>query len=233
MHGQKYSHNSYGTLTKPINEYMRFLREYEYVGENDVFSLNAKITLEQKKRGDFKQKRSSDTYSIDDLKDIKNKIDATYANDPKKKLRAYALYFGVCTGLRRGNLMGMKVENLSPEDTVPNFKVTDNIVSGWSRGKRGVIVFENSTKTTSSEVGEIRLPMLQPSPEILIEVTSFLKQHLNAHDRLITAHPDSAREYWLRISEECNFKFLSPLQWRHSYATIGAAMLSAQFCQDD
>ncbi len=223
--GQKYSHNTYGTLTKPLNEYMRFLNEYEYIGSLDVFFLNVKVTLEQKKRGDFKAKRSSDTYSIDELKDIKNKIDVTYANDIHKKLRAYALYFGVCTGLRRGNLMGMKVENLFPDARVPNFKVTDNIVSGWSRGQKGVVIFENSTKTTSGEDGEISLPMIQPSADILVNVTSFLKQHLNAQSRLIDTHPDSAREYWHRISQECNFKFLSPLQWRHSYATIGAANL--------
>jgi len=133
---------------------------------------------------------------MDDLVDIKKKIDATYANDLQKKLRAYALYFGVCTGLRRGNFMGMRVENLVPEAKTPHFKVTDNIVSGWSRGKKGVIVFENSTKTTSDEDGTIRLPLLQPSRDILIEVTSLLKQHLNAQDRLLDAHPDSSRGYF-------------------------------------
>ncbi len=223
--GHKYSHNTYCSLTKPINEYMRFLREYEYISDQDVFNLNVKITLEQKKRGDYKSRRSSDTYTMDDLKEIKKKIDATYTNDLQMKLRAYALFFGVCTGLRRGNLMGMKVENLLPDEKTPQFKVTDNIVSGWSRGVKGVIVFENATKTTSDEDGTIRLPMLQPSREVLVDVTSFLKQHLNAQDRLIDAHPDSTREYWYKISKECNFKFLSPLQWRHSYATIGAAYL--------
>jgi integrase len=38
-------------------------------------------------------------------------------------------------------------------------------------------------------------------------------------------HPDSINVFWKKIAMECGFKYLSPLQWRHSFATIGALHL--------
>lgn len=220
-----YSHNSYGSLTKALNEYVKFLKEYEYISEEDVFHLKVKVTLEQIKRGNLTNKRSADTYVESDLSFIKERIDAVYENDLKMKLRAYALLFGVCTGLRRGNLLGLRAKHLFPEASTPHFQLADNIVNGWSRGIKGPVIFENASKMSAFEEGTVRIPLLQPSPAFLKDVAIFLKNNLEGETRLIDAGPDVVSKWWKQISKECGFKFLSPLQWRHSYATIGAVRL--------
>lgn len=223
---EHYSHNSYGSLTKALNEYVKFLKEYEYISEDDVFHLKAKVTLEQIKRGKLKNKRSSDTYTENELLEIKSLLDKTYQNDTKMKLRAYALYFGVCTGLRRGNLLGLRAKHLFPEASVPHFQLADNVVNGWSRGLKGSIVLENSSKMSTFEEGAVCIPLIQPDKVLITDVAFFLKNNLSPDSRLIDAQPDVVIKWWRRISKECGFKFLSPLQWRHSYATLGALRLA-------
>jgi len=222
---QYYSHHTYGSLTKALNEYIKFLKEYEYITEEDVFHLKAKVTLEQVKRGQFSNRRSSDTYTESDLHEIKARIDLVYQNNLKMKLRAYALLFGVCTGLRRGNLLGLRAKHLFPDSKVPYFQLADNIVSGWSRGQKGSIIFENSSKMSAFEEGSVCIPLIQPSPAMLCDVATFLKTNLAPESRLVNAQPAAVARWWKQISKECGFKFLSPLQWRHSYATIGALHL--------
>lgn len=223
--GHKYSHHTYGSLTKSLNEYLRFLKAYEYISDEYFFTIYVKLTLEQLKRGDHVNKRSSDTYAEHELLEIKNKIDLAYANNPKSKLRAYALYFGICTGLRRGNFLGLKAKHLFPNESIPFFQLADNIVKAWSRGHKGVMIFENASKMSSFEEGSVQIPLIQPSKSVVVEVASCLKNNLSPEQRLIQAHPDSISRIWKTISMECNFKYLSPLQWRHSYATIGALHL--------
>lgn len=222
---KKYSHHTYGSMTKSLNEYLRFLKVYEYISEEHFFTIYVKLTLEQQKRGHHANKRSADTYTEDDLFDIKNKIDHIYADNPKMKLRAYALYLGICTGLRRGNFLGLKAKHLFPDAKVPFFQLADNIVKAWSRGQKGVLTFENASKMSAFREGSIQIPLIQPSKSVIIEVASYLKSNLSPEQRLIEAHPDSINRIWEKICKECDLKYLSPLQWRHSYATIGALHL--------
>lgn len=223
--GNKYSHHTYGSLTKALNEYLRFLKAYNYISDEHFFTIYVKLTLEQQKRGFHANKRSSDTYSEDELIDIKNKIDLTYENNSKMKLRAYALYFGICTGLRRGNFLGLKAKHLFPDAKVPFFQLADNVVKAWSRGQNGVITFENASKMSAFEEGSIQIPLIQPSKSVVVDVATYLKNNLSPDQRLIEAHPDSISRFWEDVSKDCGFKYLSPLQWRHSYATIGALHL--------
>lgn len=224
-HGKKYSHHTYGSMTKALNEYMRFLKAYDYISDESVFSIYVKLTLEQQKRGHHTNRRSSDTYTEQELLDIKNKIDLTYSNSPDQKLRAYSLYFGICTGLRRGNFLGLKGKHLFPDAQVPYFQLADNVVKAWSRGQNGVITFVNASKMSAFEEGSVQIPLIQPSKSVVCDVATYLKNNLSADSRLIDAHPDSINRMWQKICKECGFKYLSPLQWRHSYATIGALHL--------
>ncbi|OFZ28384.1 MAG: hypothetical protein A2622_04600 [Bdellovibrionales bacterium RIFCSPHIGHO2_01_FULL_40_29] len=208
-----------------MNEYLRFLKAYEYISEEHFLTIYVKMTLEQQKRGYHANKRSADTYTEEDMHDIKNKIDQVYSNNPKQKIRAYALYLGICTGLRRGNFLGLKVKHLFPDAKVPFFQLADNIVKAWSRGHKGVLVFENASKMSAFEEGSIQIPLIQPSKSVVVEVATYLKNNLSADQRLIEAHPDSINRIWEKICKDCDFKYLSPLQWRHSYATIGALHL--------
>jgi integrase len=221
-----YSHNTYGSLAKALNEYIKFLKEHDYISEDNIFHIKVKITLEQIKRGKLTNKRSPDTYTENELLAIKAAIDNTYQNNLKMKLRAYALYFGVCTGLRRGNLLGLRVKHLFPEANVPHFQLADNILNGWSRGIKGTIVLENSSKMSSFEEGSVRIPLIQPDKALIADVALLLKNNLSSESRLIEAQPDVVSKWWKQISKECGFKFLSPLQWRHSYATLGALHLA-------
>lgn len=224
-YGKKYSHHTYGSMTKALNEYMRFLKAYDYISDEHLFTIYVKLTLEQQKRGNYANHRSSDTYTEEDLFDIKNKIDLTYQHSQAEKIRAYALYFGMCTGLRRGNFLGLKAKHLFPDAKVPFFQLADNVVKAWSRGQKGIIIFENASKMSSFEEGQVQIPLIQPSRSSIVETATYLKSHLSPNDRLISAHPDSIGRIWKKISSDCGFRYLSPLQWRHSYATIGALHL--------
>ncbi|PIT98804.1 MAG: hypothetical protein COT74_14035 [Bdellovibrionales bacterium CG10_big_fil_rev_8_21_14_0_10_45_34] len=228
LSGKKYSHNTYSSITTPFNEYMRFLLDSGYIGQDDFYTLDIKMTLEQKKQArrrgeDVTGVRTKETYTEDELNDIKDAIDKAYKDNLEMKKKAYAIFFGVCTGLRRGNLLGLNAECLHPDDDVPNFDLKDNIVSGWSRGEKGALVFEDATKTTSGE--RIQLPMVQPSPKILVDVARFLKKNIAPKDRLLDCHPDTVMKWWRQIAKDCDFKFLHPHAWKHSYATIGALHL--------
>ncbi len=223
--GKKYSHNTYTSITTPFNEYMRFLISEEYISQDDFFTIDIRMTLEQKKQArrrgeDVAGVRTRDTYTIDDLVEIKKKIDVTYKANLEMRIRAYAIYFGVCTGLRRGNLLGLTTACLHPNSDIPYFDVKDNIVAGWSRGEKGALIFEDATKTTANE--RIQLPLIQPSKDVLIDVTTFLKENLKSEERLLNCYPDTLVKWWRQIAKECSFKFLHPHAWKHSYATIGA-----------
>lgn len=230
--GERYSHHSYNVFCKVLNQYMVFLTKYKYVGPNDSFKLWITTTLEEKKRGQLKRKRSTDTFSLEEVIEIKQKIDKTYETRPEEKAIAYGFYLGICTGLRQGNILGLKAENLYPDEAIPYFHVTDNIVSGWSRGIKGFVIFENATKTTSEEDGEVYLPFLQPSREIVCEVARYLKQCYRPHERILPLKPSQVYRRWQKIAEECGFKFLSPHNWKHSYATIGAERLDKWYKGD-
>ena len=232
VHGEKYSHYSYGGLCKALNQYMKFLEKYKYINANDLFTIWVVTTLEEKKRGKLKRKRSTDTYDLKETIQIKNLIDKTYANDPNEKAIAYGLFFGICTGLRQGNLLGLKAQDLFPETAVPHFRVSDNIVKGWSRGQKGSITFENSTKTTSEEDGEILLPLLQPTTEIACEVARYLKAFYKPNDRILPLSPDQVYRRWQSIAKRCGFKFLNPHNWKHSYATNGGQLLQSLYKGD-
>lgn len=221
---EPYSIHSWVSLTNTHNEYMKFLLENGDITDAEFFTITARVTMEQKKRGLTKRSRKRQTYSEVEVIEIKKRIDETYRSeiDLEKKLQAYAIYFGVCTGLRRGNLLGLHAEDLYPDAEVPYFVTRDNVVSGWSRGIKGTLTLGTCTKTS---VGTIALPMLQPSSEILVEVARFLKQHRKPEERLLRRNPHGVAKLWKEISLECGFKFLTPHDWKHSYATNGALHL--------
>lgn len=226
--GKKYSFNSYATLAGPLNTYMKYLLAKRYIGQEAFFTIDVKMTLEQRKQQNRKGRRvqavrTHDVYSEKDLFKIKENIDEVYKDKPDLKIRAYALYFGVATGLRRGNLLGMTADCLHPDAKVPYFEVKDNIVAGWSRGEKGSIIFEETTKMTSGET--IKLPFIQPSKDVLIEVAKFLKQNIDAHERLLDCSPDTVAKWWRKICKDCGIRFIHPHGWKHGYATVGAMHL--------
>jgi len=225
--GQKYSHNTYNVLCRTLNQFIFFCEKYDYIGKEDTFKIWVTQTLEQQKRSYSESSRSDEVYTLSDLENIKLKIDRRYKDDPKSKLLAYGLYFGVITGLRRGNFAGLKSENLFPDAKVPHFIVRDNVVSGRSRGHKGFIVQKDATKTSAGK--PIAINMVQPSIPIITEVARYLKCHLSPEDKLFPYLPDRISKTWTRIAKECGFKALTPLQWRHSYATIGAIHLEKMY----
>ena len=81
---------------------------------------------------------------------------------------------------------------------------------------------EESTKTF---VGTIRLPLIQPSKPAVIDVCNFLKAHLDADHRIVLCHPRTVSEWWRKIAKQCSFRFISPHDWKHTYATLGAQNL--------
>ncbi len=225
--GDKYSHNTYNVLCRTINQFIFFCEKHDYIGKEDTFKIWVSLTLEQQKRDHSANKRSEEVYSLKDIEDMKIKIDRTYKEKSEMKLLAYGLYFGVITGLRRGNFAGMKAENLFPDAKIPYFLVRDNIISGRSRGKKGYITQKDATKTSAGK--PIAVQMIQPSVEIITEVARYLKKHLADKDPLYPNKPGQISKTWRRIAKECGFKFLTPLDWRHSYATIGAIHLDKMY----
>lgn len=224
---EKYSINSYSSMCVALNEYLKFCLKQGDINESQFFSIKMSLSLEQRKRGGSGRSHSRDTYSLKDLVAIKEKIDQTYKNDQEWKLKAYAIYFGICTGLRRGNLLGLKPKDMYPNATpTPYFETSDNIVSGWGRGEVGKATITNATKTF---VGNVTLPFVQPSADVLVEVAKYIKENSNPNEYILSCFPDTVGRWWKRISQECRFKFLNPHQWKHSYATIGAAHLGEMY----
>ncbi|OQW53858.1 MAG: hypothetical protein A4S09_06475 [Proteobacteria bacterium SG_bin7] len=215
-----YSPNTYITLTKPLNEYMRFCHDIGHIKKDELFELNAELTLEEKKRRKLNPVRSTKTYTTNQMTQMKSKIDIHYAGNPEWKLKSYAMLFGIYTGLRRGNLLGLYAENLHPEASPPHFQVKDNVVSGWSRGQKGTIVLEDATKTSHDE--NVKIPFIQPSKETITEVAHFLKKNLTPKQRLLSCNPDTVAKWWRKICNEVKIPYVHPHGWRHSYATLGA-----------
>lgn len=231
--GQKFSVNSYSGLTSAFNEYMRYLLKKEYITQDKYFEVHIEVNkTEHQKRGKYKQARTLDTYSHDELLEIKGLIDKTYALEKGEahevaerkhvmKRRAYTFYLGLCLGLRRGNILGLKAENLKPRADVPHVTTKDNIVTAWSRtGSSEKLILENSTKTFK---GSVSLPLIMPDLKTLQEVCDFLIAHTPKGEYLVECYPDSVAKFWRQIAKECGFKFLHPHAWKHSYATIGGA----------
>ncbi len=227
--GKPISFHSYNGFFKVLNQYMKFCLAKRLIGPGSTFGLWVVATKEEMKRGMLKRKRSTDTYDLNDLIEIKKRIDATYADAPEKKKKAYGFLMGIYTGLRQANILGLKAEDLFPENEIPHFRVSDSIVSGYSRGLKGSVTFINATKTTTQEDEEIVLPLLQPSVEIASEVATFLKANYEPKDRICPATPGTFYRAWERICDECDIKFLNPHNWKHSYATIGTDNLEAWY----
>jgi len=223
--GKPISFHSYNNFSKILNQYVQFLNETNAIGSQSVFKIWITATKEEIKRGKLKRKRSTRTYDLQELIEIKKKIDRTYAKNPKRLTKAYGYYFGVITGQRQGNVLGFKAEDLFPEATIPHFRVSDNIVSGYSRGQRGYIIFENATKTTTQEDDEILLPLIQPSRGIAVEVARHLKNSYKPKERICLGTPHTFYRTWKRIAKDCGFTFLNPHNWKHTYATIGGEHL--------
>lgn len=188
-----------------------------------MFYLEVGTTLEQQKNGRSSLSRKRDAYTIEELLSIKLKIDETYTEKPERKLRAYGILFGVYTGVRRGNLLGLKAKNIFPDDEVPHFEIADNVVPGYSRGQKGVFVAPIATKTSAGD--KIALPLLQPDEKVVVEVARYLKANLKPEQPLLKCDPNRVAKWWKEISRDCGFKYLSPHDWKHSYATNGALNL--------
>lgn len=52
-----------------------------------------RVTLEQKKRGLSSKSRKDEVYSLDDLRNIKDRIDERYKEDQELKLRLFLEFF--------------------------------------------------------------------------------------------------------------------------------------------
>jgi integrase len=217
---ERYSVNTYVSMTNTLNEFMQFLVDEGHIEGDDDFDLMSKVTREQRKRNPSLRQRGKDVYSLDELFEIKRKIDVTYTTNLEMKLRAYGLLAGVYSGLRRGNVLGLKARHLHPEgEPDPYLETADNHVDGWSRGEKGVVIIEDATKMDDESY---EIPLVLPSRETFVEVCRFLKENLAPEAHIVACHPSTVADWWKAIAGECGFRFIKPHGWKHSYATIGA-----------
>jgi|GEM_PF-2093125 len=240
-HGKGYSPHTYSGLTSVFNEFMKFLKKKGVITNEAFFLVYVETdTLEQEKRGLTVSTRGKDYYKTEDLYEIKKKIDLAYPvtgkldpedlKDNKKwKLRAYAIFLGFCMGLRRGNIIGLKAEDLHPDNEVPYLVTIDNIVVGHSRAEKGALKLENSTKIFK---GRVELPFIQPDVETIVEVAIYIKSEvkkgyiLTGGSQTGIIFPDSFNAFWKKISEKCKFRYVHPHGFKHGYASRGAVRLS-------
>ncbi len=236
--GRPYSVQSYTTLCRPLNSFMRFCFEYNYIkGDEEFFTLKVGTTMHLRKlsriKGGKKSElspqfvRTKDTYTLDDMVEIKKKIDSAFKDDLDWKLRSYGIYIGIVTGLRRGNLCGLKAKHLKPDDKIPHIEIHDNVLSGWNFNMKGAVVVEESTKTTEGE--DLKIPMLAPDIDTVIEVAQFLIEHIDPEDRILSCYPDTVGRWWKKICEQLKIKYLHPHAWRHSFATVASLNLDDWF----
>jgi integrase len=239
-YGKPYSPHTYSGLTSAFNEFMKFLKKKKVIDSEAFFLVYVETdTLEQEKRGLTVSNRGKDHYKNEELYEIKKKIDLTFPvtgkltplalkENKKWKLRAYAIFLGCCMGLRRGNIIGLKAEDLHPENEVPHLITSDNIVVGYSRAEKGAMKLENSTKTFK---GRVVLPFIQPDVDILVEVATYIKSEvkkgylLTGGSKTGTIFPDSFNAFWRKISEKAKFRYVHPHGFKHGYASRGAVRL--------
>lgn len=226
LKGRLYSPAGYNRQTTPLNEYMRFLLKRKIISSDQFFTIDYRLTLEERKRRAFVPVRTTDTYTIGELGEIKAKIDSTFGSPDllKWKLRAYAIYLGsYCMGLRVGNVLGPPVQNLKPDDDIPHVQLKDNIVNGWSRGLKGDLKIENATKTAHDE--NLKLPFILPSVDVCKSVAKFLIANLEPDDRILGCSSGVPSKWWQQIAKRCGFRYIHPHGGKHGFATIGAAHL--------
>jgi integrase len=225
--GQRYSPAAYNRKTTPFNEYMRFLLKKRVIEQKHFITLDPKLTLEEKKRKRFNPVRSTDTYSKEELLDIKRRIDAYYSHptdDLKWKLRAYGIFLGsFCLGLRIGNVLGLPAGNLRPNDHIPHAQLKDNVVNGWSRGVKGDLRIEDATKTSHDE--NIKVPFLLPNISVCRDLACFLMTYIPANEPILQCSTGVPCRWWKEISRKCKFRYIHPHGGKHGFATIGAANL--------
>lgn len=238
--GKPYSPHTYSGLTSAFNEFMKFLKKKKVINQEAFFLVYVETdTLEQEKRGKTVSNRGKEYYKSDEIYEIKKKIDHTFPTEgdlsghtlkenKKWKLRAYAILLGCCMGLRRGNIIGLKAEDLHPENQVPYLITSDNIVVGHSRAEKGALKLENSTKTFK---GRVELPFIQPDVDTLVELANYIKSEvkkgyiLTGGSKTGTIFPDSFNAFWRKISERAKFRYVHPHGFKHGYASRGAVKL--------
>ena len=116
---------------------------------------------------------------------------------------------------------------------MPFFQLAVNIVKAWSHGKKGILIFENASKMSAFEEGSIQIPLIQPSKSVVVEVATYLKNHLSADQRLIEAHPDSINRIWEKICQDCDFniyrRFNGDIKMTEKYINQKATQLQKTF----
>jgi integrase len=223
--GQPFVRDSLISICSALNEYMRILLEYGYITEKDTFTLLLPKPVKKKRAGNV-QSRKRPIYTVNEVYEIKKAIDRTYEDGSKWKQRAYGIFFGVCTGLRSGNIRGLKPNNLYPDANPPHFETGDNVISGSNRGISGTVVLEFQTKTFE---GSVKIPFVQPDVATLVEVASYLKKHVPGDKYILTCFPTTVGKWWRRIARDCKFRWVNPHNFKHGYATRGAQNLQTLY----
>jgi integrase len=223
--GELYTRETKISLCSALNEYMRFLLEDGYITEKDTFTLLVP-KLHKKQRGNSTQRNKRPSYTFAELYDMKTKIDETYPDGSVWKLRAYAIFFGVCTGLRKGNVLGMRGKHLHPGAEPPHFETGDNVICGSARGFVGALFLPLQTKTFE---GSVKIPLIQPDRDTAVQVVQYLKQHVLPNDYILKCYPTTMGKWWKSIAKDCKFRWVNPHNFKHGYATRGAAKLHEMY----
>lgn len=236
----KYDKDTWVSIAMTLNGFLEWMHQEGHLpNRDDVFSIHVAPTKEQLKRsGESNKRRDRSVYTFDDIYLMKKTADSLFKgkDELEWKIRAYAMIFGICTGLRRGNLLGLRARNLHPDASIPHFEVEDNVVSGHSRLEVGVLVHKYATKTTVGEV--IALPMLQPDSKTLREIARFLKEQFRPDERILNCNPRTVQRWWYQVIDRMNrqcgakLKRIHPHGWKHSFATNGALNFSEMYGGD-
>jgi integrase len=228
--GEPLSPHSYTTYCTPIDEFIKFLNMKNIIENNNKFSVYSFLGFGDTSKSDFTRKRGEDYYSFQDYMYIKSQIDDLYRDIPEKKLLGYVYLLTLSTGIRRGNILGLKHESFKLDHEVPHIELEDNILDGNAYGETGVMVEKKSTKTTKNQ--RMLVPLRQPSPEVALEVAAFIRDNTYPYKYILHVHPTTFTKAWREMSRELGVRYIHVHGMRHSVATNGALALTTLYKGD-
>jgi integrase len=222
--GEPLSTHSYTTYCTPLDEFIKYLNMKGVIANNNVFSVYKFLGFGDTSNMKESRKRGDDYYRFDDYKLIKSRIDELYHDDPSKKLLGYVYLLTLSTGIRRGNVLGLKRESFKLEHEIPHIELEDNVLDGNAYGKGGVIVEKKATKTTKNQ--RVLVPLIQPSPEIAIDVARYVRDNTPSGNYILNMHPTTFTKGWRSMCRELGVRYIHIHGMRHSVATNAVLNMS-------
>ena len=169
---------------------------------NNYINANPMISLKPAK----KIKKEVKTFSDNEIKII--------LSNPINSPTAYMIALQLFTGLRRGELLSLKWENINIKDKYIKICSSVSICEGGLAEKNTT----NNKKDRIIPITEDILNVLKKISENCSSKTYLFQNQKGGYISLKTYH-DRYKGYFNKLQSICNIRYMTPHKLRHTYAT--------------